>query len=72
MQLGSMLEMVRENQSVTQLTTSANLDSVDADPGVDDQSQDEDQDSAHPLLIFYDCETTGFMMTTSLISLPRC
>ena len=52
-----------ESDSVTQPTTSADLDSVDADPGVDDQSQDEDQDSsddAHPLLILYDCETTGF------------
>lgn len=42
---------------------SADLDVVDADPGVADQSEDEEEDSsgdAHPLLFLYDCETTGF------------
>lgn len=52
-----------ESESAAQEPTSVNLDVVDAEPEVDDQPVDEDEDSsddAHPLLIFYDCETTGF------------
>ena len=41
----------------------ANLDD-NIDPGVDDQfldyEEEDSSDDAHPLLIFYDCETTGF------------
>lgn len=56
-----------ESESVTKETTTStdlDFDTVDADPEVD-QSCDEDDDSGddeetHPLLIFYDCETTGF------------
>lgn len=51
---------VHGDESVTQ---GANLDE-NIDPGVDDQFVDDDDeassDDAHPLLIFYDCETTGF------------
>ena len=54
-----------DSETVTEAptSTSTDLDFVDVDPEVDDhQSLDEDEDSsddAQPLLIFYDCETTG-------------
>ena len=52
-----------ESESAVTTPQEADLDPVDVDPEVDDQSLDEEKDSsddAHPLLIFYDCETTGF------------
>ena len=42
--------------------TPFSLDVVDAELGVDDQAVEFGEgssDDAHPLLIFYDCETTG-------------
>ena len=43
-----------ESESVTQPTTSADLDSVDADPGVDDQSQVRIAVMMHTLLVAMD------------------
>lgn len=43
-----------QRESLTQQLTSIDFDIVDAELGFKDSS-----DSAHPLLIFYDCETTG-------------
>ena len=44
--------------------TSIDFDVIGAELGLDDQPLDdfeeESSDNAHPLLIFYDCETTGF------------
>ena len=44
--------------------TSVDFDVIGAELGLDDQPLDdfeeESSDNAHPLLIFYDCETTGF------------
>ena len=60
-----------ELESTPQELTSADLDPVDVDPEVDDQSLDEEEDSsedAHPLLIFYDCETTGFSIYSDHIT----
>ena len=53
-----------QGESETQESTLTDLDPVDADPEVIDHqiedNEDEDSsDNAHPLLIFYDCETTG-------------
>ena len=52
-----------ESSTVEPPLTSADIDIVDAESGVDDQSQNDEEvssDNANPLLIFYDCETTGF------------
>ena len=52
-----------ESENTAQEPVSEDLDVVDAEPGVDDQLVDEDEESnddLHPLLIFYNCETTGF------------
>lgn len=49
-----------ETESDARAATSVDLDIV-AEPGIDDQSDEEEDstDNAHPLLFFYDCETTG-------------
>ena len=53
-----------EAESDAQAATSVDQDSIDAEPGIDDQSMEDeegDSDDSHaPLLFFYDCETTGF------------
>ena len=52
-----------ESSTVEPPLTSADIDIVDAESGVDDQSQNDEEvssDNANPLLIFYDCEMTGF------------
>ena len=53
-----------ESSTQQQQHTSIDFDVVGAELGLDDQSLDdfdeESSDNAHPLLIFYDCETTGF------------
>ncbi len=53
-----------ELEESTQVPTTADLDAevIDADPGVgiDDQSDDDEANcNGDPLLILYDCETTG-------------
>lgn len=55
-----------ESETVTQASTAAEVD-LDADVGPsieldDDDAALETSDDAHPLLFFYDCETTGFSM----------
>lgn len=53
-----------ETESDTQAATSVDQENVDAEPEIDDQSMEEEEednsDDWHPLLFFYDCETTGF------------
>ena len=53
-----------EMESDAMAATSAEQESIDAEPEVDDQSMEEEEeensDDLHPLLFFYDCETTGF------------
>ncbi len=66
-QLGSMLGKARGNLTVSVTPMSTDLDVVDANP----QSLDDDKDSsddAHPLLIFYDCETTGLSIYSDHIT----
>ena len=51
-----------EVESDVQETASVNLDFVDAELEVDDQlmgNEEDSDDDRHPLLILYDCETTG-------------
>ena len=51
-----------QGESGVQEPTSVDLDVVGAEPEVDDQVEDDDEDgsdNAQPLLIFYDCESTG-------------
>ena len=59
-----------DSESATQ--NEPDFDSMDADAfEVDDHSLDEEEasiDSAHPLLIFYDCETTGFSIYSEHIT----
>ena len=56
-----------ESDTVAQASTAAEVD-LDADVGPsielddDDDAALETSDDAHPLLFFYDCETTGFSM----------
>ena len=48
--------------STVEPTHTADIDVDDAESGVDDQPQNDEEvssDNANPLLIFYDCETTG-------------
>lgn len=55
-----------ESESDAHAATSVDLESIDAEPGIDDQAIEEEEeeednsDDSHPLLFFYDCETTGF------------
>ena len=52
-----------ESGSDAQAAQAAALVDENAEPGVDDQLIDEEEDlsdNPHPLLFFYDCETTGF------------
>ncbi len=55
--------MDRESPPCTvEPTHTADIDVDDAESGVDDQPQNDEEvssDNANPLLIFYDCETTG-------------
>lgn len=62
-----------ESENTAQEPASAeNLDVTDAEPGVDDdQPVDEDEEGSDdlvPLLILYDCETTGFSIYTDHIT----
>ncbi len=48
--------------STVEPTHTADIDVNDAESAVDDQPQNDEEvssDNANPLLIFYDCETTG-------------
>ncbi len=48
--------------STMEALTSVDVEIEAAEPGLDDQSQNNEEvssDDAHPLLIFHDCETTG-------------
>ena len=55
-----------ETESDAQAAMSVDQDEINAEPGLDDQAvedeeeEEEDSDDSHPLLFFYDCETTGF------------
>ena len=57
-----------DSESMTQKSPATDMDDMDADDlGVDqliDEEEEEEEedstDNAYPLLIFYDCETTGF------------
>ena len=56
-----------ETQNDTRAATSVDQEGIDAEPGIDDQTieEEEEENSSndyHPLLFFYDCETTGFSM----------
>jgi hypothetical protein len=60
-----------DSDNAAEVSASVDRDIVDADLGVDDLSMDEDEDSsddAHPLLYFYDCETTGFSIYSDHIT----
>ncbi len=50
-----------ESSTVEPQLTSADVDIDDAEPGLEQSQNDEEvsSDNANPLLIFFDCETTG-------------
>ena len=66
-----------EQDSATVNSPAAEDGPVDADPGVDHQESEGDDDEegddsgredSHPLLIFFDCETTGFSIYSDHIT----
>ncbi len=52
-----------ESSTADTQPTSVDIDVDDAEPELDDQVENDEgvsSENANPLLIFYDCETTGF------------
>ena len=66
-------EYVGNGQGETERTETEDKCDEDAEPVVDDDHECEDasggsSDDANPLLMFYDCETTGFSIYTEHIT----
>lgn len=66
-------EYVGNGQGEAESADTEGKSDEDAEPGVDDHHEDEvdsdsSSDDAHPLLFFYDCETTGFSIYSEHIT----